>query len=140
MRNPFNATEVESRFQAVKNMVLDMDLKIVKEDEKNEILVVEDEEYGIKNMVIDCEDTILVIEQIIMPAPKNPGDFYEKLLKMNRTLVHGAFVLDEEGKHVIFRDTLQLETLDPNELYASIEALSFGLAEHSPELLRYAKA
>lgn len=138
MQNPFN--EVETRFQAIKNMILDMDLKIVKEDEQNEILVVEDEEYGIKNMVIDCEDTILVIEQVIMPVPKNPGDFYEKLLKMNRTLVHGAFVLDEEGKNVIFRDTLQIENLDPNELYASIEALSFGLAEHSAELLRYAKA
>ncbi|MFN3386065.1 MAG: YbjN domain-containing protein [Candidatus Thermochlorobacter sp.] len=138
MQNPFN--EVETRFQAIKNMILDMDLKIVKEDEQNEILVVEDEEYGIKNMVIDCEDTILVIEQVIMPVPKNPGDFYEKLLKMNRTLIHGAFVLDEEGKNVIFRDTLQIENLDPNELYASIEALSFGLAEHSSELLRYAKA
>ncbi|PIO47765.1 MAG: molecular chaperone Tir [[Chlorobium] sp. 445] len=131
---------METRFQAIKNMILDMDLKIVKEDEQNEILVVEDEEYGIKNMVIDCEDTILVIEQVIMPVPENPGDFYEKLLKMNRTLVHGAFVLDEEGKNVIFRDTLQIENLDPNELYASIEALSFGLAEHSSELLRYAKA
>ncbi|MFN3393077.1 MAG: YbjN domain-containing protein [Candidatus Thermochlorobacter sp.] len=138
MQNPFN--EVETRFQAIKNMILDMDLKIVKEDEQNEILVVEDEEYGIKNMVIDCEDTILVIEQVIMPVPKNPGDFYEKLLKMNRTLILGAFVLDEEGKNVIFRDTLQIENLDPNELYASIEALSFGLAEHSSELLRYAKA
>ncbi len=132
--------ETESRFQAVKNMVLDMDLKITKEDETNEILVVEDEEYGIKNMVIDCEDTILVIEQVIMPVPKEPKDLFERLLKMNRTLIHGAFVLDEEGKNVIFRDTLQLETLDPNELYASIEALSFGLAEHSGELLKYMEA
>ncbi|MCS7013124.1 MAG: YbjN domain-containing protein [Chloroherpetonaceae bacterium] len=140
MRNPFDATDVENRFQAVKNMLLDMDLKIVSEDEKNEILVVEDEEYGIKNMVIDCEDTLLVIEQVIMPVPKNPGDLFEKLLKMNRTLVHGAFVLDEEGKTVIFRDTLQLENLDPNELYASIEALSLALAEHGTELLRYAKS
>lgn len=41
MRNPFDATDVENRFQAVKNMLLDMDLKIVSEDEKNEILVVE---------------------------------------------------------------------------------------------------
>jgi len=121
-------------------MVLDMDLKITKEDETNEILVVEDEEYGIKNMVIDCEDTILVIEQVIMPVPKEPKDLFERLLKMNRTLIHGAFVLDEEGKNVIFRDTLQLETLDPNELYASIEALSFGLAEHSGELLKYMEA
>lgn len=140
MRNPFDATDVGNRFQAVKNMLLDMDLKIVKEDEQNEIVVVEDEEYGIKNLVIDCEDTLLVMEQVIMPVPKNPGDLFERLLKMNRTLVHGAFALDEEGKTVIFRDTLQLENLDPNELYASIEALSLALAEHGPELLKYAKS
>lgn len=74
-----------------------------------------------------------------MEVPEKPGDLYEKLLKMNRTLVHGAFVLDEEGKRVIYRDTLQLENLDKNELEASIVALSMGIAEFGNELLKYAK-
>jgi len=61
------------------------------------------------------------------------------LLQMNRDLVHGAFVLDENAEFILFRDSLQLENLDRNELEGSIQALSLGLAEYSPELLSYAK-
>ena len=75
-----------------------------------------------------------------MKAPKNPGDLYKRLLQMNRTLVHGAFVLDETGETILFRDTLRLENLDRNELEGSIEALSLALAENAEELLAGAKA
>ena len=68
----------------------------------------------------------------------DPGDLYKRLLQMNRTLVHGAFVLDEGGAQVIFRDTLQLETLDEHELESSVDALSLAMAEHGSELLTYA--
>ena len=74
-----------------------------------------------------------------MEVPKEPGDFYKRLLQMNRGLVHGAFVLDEEGKYVFFRDTLQLENLDRNELEGSIRALSLALAENGTELLQFSK-
>lgn len=123
----------------VKNYLLDLDLKIVDEDEPEELVVVEDQENGIRNLVIDCEPPIVVLEQLIMEVPKEPGDFFKRLLQMNRTLVHGAFVLDEEGKYVFFRDTLQLENLDRNELEGSIRALSLALAEYGGELLEYAK-
>ncbi len=58
---------------------------------------------------------------------------------MNRELVHGAFILDEGCKYVSYRDTLQLENLDLNELEASIQSLSLALAEYGSELLEYAK-
>jgi hypothetical protein len=58
---------------------------------------------------------------------------------MNRELVHGAFVLDENGKIVLFRDTLQLANLDLNELEASINALGLGLAMYADELIGFAK-
>ena len=51
-----------------------------------------------------------------MLMPKDSSDFCKRLLQINRTLVHGAFVLDEEGTTLLFRDTLQLENLDRNEL------------------------
>ncbi|MFQ6617494.1 MAG: YbjN domain-containing protein, partial [Fidelibacterota bacterium] len=104
-----------------------------------ELVIVDDDENGIKNLIIDCEHPILVLEQLIMVVPENPGDFYKRLLQMNRNLVHGAFVLDDEGKYVFFRDTLQLEHLDKNELEGSIRALSLALAENSEELLKYSK-
>lgn len=123
----------------VKNYLLDLDLKIVDENEAEELVVVEDDDNGIHNLIVDCEPPILVLEQLIMETPKEPGDFFKRLLQMNRALVHGAFVLDEEGKYMFFRDTLQLENLDLNELEASISALSLALAENGAEILEYAK-
>ncbi len=122
----------------VKGYLLDIDLNIVSEDETEELVVVEDEENGIRNLVIDCEPPIVILEQLIMDAPKVPGEFFKRLLQMNRTMVHGAFVLDDEdGRRVIFRDTLQLENLDRNELEGSIRSLELALAENGTELLEY---
>ncbi len=136
-------------FELVKSYVTDLGLAIIAEDPAEELVVVEDEENGVKNLVIDCEWPILVMEQPIMEVPAAPGTsagggqtehFYRRLLQMNRTLVHGAFVLDEEGKQVIFRDTLQLANLDANELEGSVSALMLALAEHASELLDFAHA
>ncbi len=123
----------------VKNYLLDLDLRIIDENEAEELVVVEDDESGIHNLIVDCEPPILVLEQLIMETPKEPGDFFKRLLQMNRALIHGAFVLDEDGKYMFFRDTLQLENLDLNELEGSISALSLALAENGAEILEYAK-
>ena len=119
----------------VKDYLLALDLAIVAENEPEELVVVDDEDSGIKNLVIDCEPPIVVIEQIIGPVPAEPGDLFKRLLQMNNGLVHGAFVLDDAAERVLFRDTLQLENLDLNELEGSIRALSLALAEHGAELL-----
>ena len=124
-------------FDDVKQYVLDLQLSIVSEDADEELVVVEDEERGIKNLIIDCEDPILIFEQMIMPVPSKPGDMYRRLLQMNRSIVHGAFALDEEGTMVLFRDTLQLENLDLNEMDGTIEALSLALAEFAEELITF---
>ena len=47
-------------------------------------------------------------------------------------------MLDENGQLVLFRDTLQLENIDRNELEASIHALSLALSEYGTELLTFA--
>ncbi len=130
---------MSENFAKVKNYLLDLDLKIVNDDEAEELVVVEDEENGIKNLIIDCEPPIVVLEQLIMEVPEKTSDFYKRLLQMNRSLVHGAFVLDEEEKYIFFRDTLQLANLDLNELEGTIQALSLALAENGTELLEYAK-
>ena len=123
----------------VKSYLSDLDLKIIDENADQELVVVDDEENGISNLVIDCEEPIVILEQLILGVPSDPGDLFKRLLQMNNTLVHGAFVLDEDGARVFFRDTLQLENLDANELEGSIRALSLALAENGAELLDYAK-
>jgi hypothetical protein len=128
-----------SDFEKVKDFILDMGFAISHEEPKEELVVIDDDDRGIKNLVIDCEDSIVILEQVIIPMPKESSEFCKRILQINRTLVHGAFVLDEEGTTLLFRDTLQLENLDRNELEGSIDALSLGLAEYASELVCFAR-
>jgi hypothetical protein len=124
-----------TNFTTVKEYLQELRLSIVREDAAEELIVVEDEERGIKNLFVDYEDPILIFEQMIMPVPDKPGELFRRLLQMNRTLVHGAFALDDTGERVLFRDTLQVAHLDLNEVEGTIEALSLALAEHAAELI-----
>ena len=128
-----------SDFEKVKDFILDMEFAISHEEPKEELVVIDDDDRGIKNLVIDCEGSIVILEQVIIPMPKDSSEFCKRILQINRTLVHGAFVLDEEGTTLLFRDTLQLENLDRNELEGSIDALSLGLAEYASELVSFVR-
>jgi hypothetical protein len=123
----------------VKGYLLDLGLTVVSENEADELVVVDDEDSGIKQLVIDCEPPIVVLEQLIAPVPADPGQLFVRLLQMNNTLVHGAFVLDETAERIFYRDTLQLANLDLNELEGSVRALSLALAEYGDELLSLLK-
>ena len=111
-------------------------LDVVHQDVDEQLIVVKNEEKGIYNLVVDCEFPVLIMEQLIYDLKVTNEVHLKRLLQMNRNLVHGAFVIDEEGKQVIFRDTLQLKNLDFNEFEGTINALSLGLAEYSGELLK----
>ena len=126
-------------FQTVKHYLQELHLAVVKEDPAQHILIVDDDEHGIKSLVVDCEEPLLIFEQVIMQVPANPGDMFRRLLQMNRTLVHGAFALTEDGKQILFRDTLCLENLDLNEVQGTIEALSLAMAEHAAELIAFSQ-
>ena len=128
---------MKDKFNLIKEFLNDMEISITKENAAEELVIVEDEENGIKNLVIDCEAPIVVLEQVIMKVPQNKDTLYRRLLQLNRQLVHGAFVVDETETYVIFRDTLQLENLDRNELEGSIHALTLALSEYGAELLEY---
>ena len=121
----------------IRGYLLDLDLTIVSENEADELIVVENEDDGITQLVIDCEPPIVILEQLIGEVPAAPRDLFKRLLQMNNTLVHGAFVLDETGERIFFRDTLQPENLDLNELEGSIRALSLALAEYGAVLLTH---
>ena len=126
-------------FTTVKSYLHDLNLLIEEENPEEELVVVSEEDRGIHRLIIDCEEPILIIEQAIMPLPRSPGDLYKRLLQLNRTLIHGAFALDEDARVILFRDTLRLDTLDRSELEGSINALELALAENAAELLEYSK-
>lgn len=124
-------------FQTICNWVGDIGLVISRKNDDEFLLVVEDEERRISNMVIDCEDPIVEIQQSIMSVPTgaDTAHLFERLLQMNGTLVHGAFMLNDDGTQIRFRDTLRLATLDLEELRGTINALHFALEEYGDELI-----
>ncbi|TAD95868.1 MAG: molecular chaperone Tir [Bacteroidetes bacterium] len=130
---------MKNHFERVKHYLQELNYDITYEDATDEIYIINDESNGIKNLIIDCEDSILMIEQFIFDVQKESLEMFKTLLVKNRQIVHGAFALDETGTKVLFRDTLQLENLDLNELEASINSLKLLLAEHIGELLTLAK-
>lgn len=126
-------------FQTVKGFLQELQLAIVYESSAEQIVIVNDEERGINGLVVDCEEPILIFEQMIMQVPAKSGDMFRRLLQMNRTIVHGAFALSEDGSTLLFRDTLRLEHLDLNEVQGTIEALSLALAEYAGELIAFSQ-
>lgn len=126
-------------FDKVKNYVTELGHSIVLENEVENILVIEDESVGLKNFVLGCADPILIMEQHILDVTHADSIVFKKLLQKNRDIIHGAFVLDDTGEKLIFRDTLQIGNLDINELEGSINSLTLLLSEYSDELIQYSK-
>lgn len=132
---------MDSHYTKIKDFISQLDLTISHEQPDDGILVVQDETNGVRDLVIDCEDPILILEQPIFKMTTDhdiQGKIATRLLQMNRGLVHGAFAMSDDSGTVIFRDTLQLATLDFEELESSINALSLGLAEFSDEIIEFA--
>ncbi len=128
-----------THLEKVKSFVTELEYDIISEDTSEELIVVDKEEEGIKNLIIDCEDDILIIEGFLFEVKEKKPEMLEWLLKENRNLIHGAFVLDETGQKILYRDTLQLENLDLNEIEASLNSLQLLLSEYMNELIAFSK-
>lgn len=130
---------MKNYFNKVNDYLLELNYNINYKNEVDGVFVIEKESEGIKNLVIGCTDPILIMEQFMFEINDNDSDVFRNLLIKNRDIIHGAFVLDETGKKVIFRDTLQIENIDLNELEGSINSLSLLLSEYSEEIIEFSK-
>ena len=130
---------MKNNFEKVKSYLIELGHDISFQDEQNQLIVINDERSGIYNLVFGCADPILIMEQNMFDIKSDSSHIFKELLKKNRDIVHGAFVLNETGDKVIFRDTLQLENLDLNELEGSINSLGLLLSEYSNELIKFSK-
>ena len=125
--------------RTVKEWLLDSGFNITLDDEARRILIIEKESHGIKNMILIVSDSILIMEQFLFEV-KNPTEkIYKTLLQKNRDIVHGAFVLDNTGKRVIFRDTLPTDNMAQNEVMASINSLGILVGEFTNEMIEMSK-
>lgn len=127
-----------SAFNKVKEYLLELEYIILSEDTGEELYVVEKEDAGISQLIIDCEEPILIIEYPLFKISKGGEELYKELLRKNRDIIHGAFALSDDNT-LIFRDTLQLENLDINELDGSLESLEMLLAEYGDRIIEISK-
>ncbi|TLM91062.1 YbjN domain-containing protein [Hymenobacter jeollabukensis] len=126
-------------FATIHQHLLTLGFDIRHADEEDGILVVDHPEQGIRNLVLGCGEPLLILEQYLLELPAPSCEVYQRLLTKNRDIIHGAFALDESGRKVIFRDTLQLDTLQLSELEAVLNSLSLLLSEFSDELISFSR-
>ena len=129
----------QQHFQKVRDYLLELEYDIEHVNEDETVLVIAREEDFIKNMVLVVDEPLLILEQPLFVLSPNNSGAMESLLRKNMDIVHGAFALTEDG-YVIFRDTLQIENLDKNELEGSLNSLTLLLTEYYDELISFAKA
>ncbi|WP_262904628.1 YbjN domain-containing protein [Hymenobacter lucidus] len=129
----------DAYFAKIQRYLLELDFDIQHQDPATNIFVVSKPELGIEHLVLGCGEPLLIMEQHLLDLPGPSCDVYQRLLQKNRDIIHGAFVLDESGRKVIFRDTMQLEHLDRPELEAVFNSLALLLSEFSDELIAFSK-
>ncbi len=126
-------------FKKIESYLTQLGYFISYRDENEGIFCIESEEDGIKNLIIGVAQPIVVLEQFIFTLKSDDKDILKSLLKKNRDIVHGAFVLDETGTRVIFRYTMQSESLDLNELEGALNSLGLLLSEYYEQILEFSK-
>lgn len=130
---------MENNFLKVKNYLIDLKCSIIHENSEDGIFIINNEENGISNLVIGCADPLLILEQFLFELSEDSLPIFKSLLIKNRDIVHGALVLDGGGTRVIFRDTLQIENLDLNELEGTLNSLVLFLSEYADEIIEFSK-
>ena len=130
---------MKDHFSKVKSYIQKLKYEIVKEDATKKVFVIKRDDLSIHNLVIGINAPIVIFEQFIFRIHKNHETIYKNLLIKNRDMVHGAFVLDQTGQMVIFRDTLQLANLDFNEFEGTLNSLGLLLSEYSQKIEDFSK-
>jgi hypothetical protein len=86
-------------------------------------------------VVVHHSEPVLLLRLNVMDLPTDGdlSELYKALLEWNAAdIVHGAYGI-EEGE-IILSDTLELQTLDYEELQASVESLQFAASSHLAQI------
>lgn len=125
-----NAKKVRGMLEQIDGIMYDT----VRED----IFKVTETESGDSlQMTLDVEETTVCLVMDIGPVSDflddtGPSEFYQKLLELNDKAVHGKFSLFKN--RVLFRDSLEIQNLDLNELEAAMGHMFLFVVQHVPAL------
>lgn len=126
-------------FTVVKSYLSELELEVKYESKEDGVFIVSSEQDGIVNLIICVAYPIVIFEQYLFEVKPDAYPVFKELLQKNRDIIHGAFVLDDTGRKVIFRDSLQIENLDQNEFGATLNSLSLLLNEYSEQIINFSK-
>lgn len=126
-------------FSKIENYIANIGYKITHKDEKEGVFVIENEDDGIRNLIVGIAHPIVIFEQYLFTINNENMDMFRSLLIKNRDIIHGGFALTEDGRKVIFRYTLQIHNLDQNEFDAAINSLSLLISEYYNQLISFSK-
>ncbi|MDW5288020.1 molecular chaperone Tir [Formosa sp. PL04] len=130
---------MKNHFNITRDFLLELNFNITRENLDDGLMVIQKENSGIRNLIIGVAPPILIMEQFIFKINNQSEKIFKSLLQKNRDIVHGAFVLDDSGEKVIYRDTLQVENMDLNELEGSLNSLSLLMSEYSDKIIEFSK-
>lgn len=121
-----NSKEVSKILSSINGIIskrLREDIFEVKDDQGNDCIV-------------DVEESIVCVYTDICDVPedeKTKTELFQTLLSINNRAVHGKFAITPRNT-IIFRDNLEFENLDENELEASLR-WAFGILGESLKII-----
>ncbi|AHC13509.1 YbjN domain-containing protein [Salinispira pacifica] len=114
-------------------------LAVTYEKVSEDVWIINDPDKGLNQIVLFVDESLLTVRTKVMNYPvtddKKSLRLFRELLQLNRDLVHGAYAIEDD--YIILMDTLELETMDREELQASLDAIGLGLAEHYDRLKQF---
>jgi len=113
-----------------------INLSLTFEEAGENVWVIKDEDAGLENVIVFVEDSLLTIRVKVMDIPQQGRpELFEELLRLNADMIHGAYAIEDQS--VILIDTLELPTMDLEELQASLDATGLALAQHYASLSKF---
>ncbi|MDR0568068.1 MAG: YbjN domain-containing protein [Spirochaetaceae bacterium] len=97
----------------------------------------DDREHDMPQVAIMYAAPLVICRTLVMDAPREGRlELFTKLLELNANdVVHGAYALEED--QIILIDTLEYDTMDYEELLATLDAFSLAVVQHYPLLSPY---
>jgi hypothetical protein len=123
----------------IQDFAISSGCSILYKNDQDGILKINNEEDGIHNLIIGVAPPILIMEQYLFSFGSDNMTMFKQLLQKNRDMIHGAFVINEEGNKVLFRYTMQLENINFNEFDGALNSLGLLLSEYYQQIISFSK-
>lgn len=114
-------------------------MAITYERVSEDVWIINDPDKDLNQIVLFVDESLVTVRTRVMnyslQKSETALELFKELLQLNCELVHGAYAIEED--YIILMDTLELETMDREELQASLDAISLALVEHYDRLKKF---